>query len=133
MGGFFSTILNVAGSAVGDPGLGNQVASQSPAAFGTITQTPDQIAAQVLPKVKATLSTGTPSAKDITPASQQIATLVAPDIAAQLAADGVMFPAGTVGANLQHPTVLNAFGGQNAQWVLVGGLALAALLLFKEI
>lgn len=134
MGGFFSTVLDVAGSFVGDPGLGNQVASQSPYAFGPITQTPDQIAVTVLPDARTAMANlAAINVKILTPASQQLAQAVLPQTAAQLVAAGVVFPPGSVGANLAKPTVLDAFGGQDAQWVLIGGLALGALLLLKEL
>jgi hypothetical protein len=133
MGGIFSTLLDVAGAYVGDPGLGDQVASQSPLAFGPITQTPAQIATTIAPDVTAAMGNlAAIDTKNITSASQQIATSILPQTAAAMTAAGVVFPPGSVGANLQHPTVLNAFGGQDAEYVLIGGLALAALLLFKE-
>lgn len=134
MGGFFAEALNIAGSFVGDPGLGSQVASQSPLAFGPITQTPDQIAATVLPDATAALGDlGSIKTTNITPASQQVAGAILPQTAAALAAAGYVFPAGSVGADLAKPTVLDAFGGGNAKWVLVGGLALGGLLLLKEL
>ena len=134
LGGFFSEILDVAGSFVGDPGLGNQVAAQSPLAFGPITQTPDQIATTVLPDATTALGDlGSINTKNITPASQQVASAILPQTAAALVAAGYTFPPGTVGADLAKPTVLDAFGGGNAKWVLVGGLALGGLLLLKEL
>lgn len=135
MGGLFEIALNVAGSFVGDPALGSQLASQAGPAFARIKETPDQIAARVAPNVKATLEAGTypPQAALITPQSQQIANAVAATVAGQLAAEGVFFPPGTVGAELQNPSVFNAFGGENAQWVLIGGLALGALVVFKAL
>lgn len=135
MGGVFELALNAAGSFVGAPALGSQLASQAGPAFARIKESPDQIAARVAPGVRATIEAGTypPKAALITPQSQQIAASIAPTVAAQLAAEGVFFPPGTVGAELQDPSYLNAFGGQNAQWVLVGGLALGALALFKAL
>lgn len=132
MGGWFSTALNVAGSFVGDPGLGNQIAGQASPGFAPITSTPAQIAAHVAPSVKDLLTSGSIDPTGITPASQQIATAAAPAVAATLAAQGVYFPPGSAGEALQRPTPLDAFGGQNAKWVLVGGLALGAALLWKE-
>lgn len=132
MGGLFSTALNVAGSFVGDPGLGSQIASQADAPFAKIKESPAQIAARVAPDVRLALTSGTlPDASKLSQQSRQIGQGVAADVAATLAAQGVYFPPGTVGAQLQHPSYLNAFGGQNAEWVLVGGLALGALLLFR--
>lgn len=133
MGGFFELILNAAGSTVGDPQLGSQIASTAGAPFARIKETPEQIAARVAPDVGATLQAGGPTgARDITQQSQQIAAAILPQLAAQLAAQGVMLPAGTVGAELQGPSYFNAFGGQNAQWVLLGGAALAGLLALRE-
>jgi hypothetical protein len=135
MGGIFTDILNVAGSFVGDPGAGNQIASQSPAAFGPITQTPAQIATTVLPGVQSALAApSTINTKNITAASQQIATTILPQTAQAAAAAGYSFPPGSVGASLTGTAAvqgLDAFGGQNAEWVLLGGLALGALLIFK--
>jgi hypothetical protein len=133
-GGLFSTLLNVAGATVGDPALGSQIASQAGPAFANITETPAQIAQHVLPDVKTRLATNTPpTAAQISSQAQQIGAAIAPQVAAALAQDGVRLPAGTVGADMQHPNYLDAFGGGNAKWVLVGGLALSALLLFKEL
>lgn len=131
LGGLFSTALDVAGSFVGDPGLGDQIASKAGRAFAPVTQTPTQIAKQVTPGVKAALESGSIDSAGITPASQQIASSIGPAVAASLAAEGVYFPPGTKGAELQRPTPLDAFGGANAKWVLFGGLALGAALLFK--
>jgi hypothetical protein len=134
MGGFFSEVLDVAGSFVGDPALGEQVASKAVPGFARITQTPAQIADQVKGRVKSQLAAqAAPDPTKITPAAMQIGAAVAPNVAAALASEGVMFPAGTVGGELQHPTPLDAFGGPNAKWVLVAGLALAGLLAFKEL
>lgn len=131
-GGIFTLALNAAGATVGDPALGSQIASQAGKPFAKIKETPAQIASRVAPDVRLALTSGTiPDPARLSPQAQQIGGAVAADVAAQLAAQGVYFPPGTVGADLQHPSYLNAFGGQNAQWVLVGGIALAALVLFK--
>lgn len=131
-GGFFSMALNVAGSFVGDPQLGSQIASTAGKPFAKIKETPAQIAARVAPDVRLSLTSGASvDPAKLSPQARQIGQAVAADVAAQLAAQGVYFPPGSVGAELQHPSYLNAFGGQNAQWVLVGGLALGALVLFK--
>lgn len=133
-GGVFSEILNVAGAFVGDPALGSQIAAKAQPGYGAIHQTPDQIADQVKARVKSQLGAETlPNVAGISPAAQQIGAGIAPNLAAKLAADGVTFAPGTVGAELQRPTPLNAFGGANAKWVLIGGAALAALLALKEI
>lgn len=134
MDGFFSTVLNIAGAYVGDPQAGDQLASKASPAFAKITQTPAQIADQVTPGVKAGYtSSASPDLAKITTQSQQIAAGVAPLVAANLAKDGVMFPAGTYGAQLQNPSTLNAFGGANAKWVYFGVLALAGALVWKEL
>ena len=133
-GGFFSEILNVAGAFVGDPALGSQIAAKAAPGYGAIHQTPDQIADQVKARVKSQLGAETaPDVASITPASQQIGAAIAPNVAAALAQEGVLFAPGTVGAELQHPTALNAFGGANAKWIMVGGAVLAGLLLLKEV
>jgi hypothetical protein len=133
LGGFFELALNAAGSVVGDPALGSQIASQAGPAWARIKETPPEIAAHVAPSVKTYLTNGgaLPDPAGISPQAQQIAAGVAGDVARSLAAEGVYFPPGTVGAQIQNPTYLNAFGGQNSQWVLVGGLALGALVLLK--
>jgi hypothetical protein len=136
MGGILSTLLDVGGSFVGDPGLGNQVAATSPAAFGPITQTPAEIATTILPNVQPALANVAGiDTKSITTQSQQVANSVLPQTVAALTAAGYTFAPGTYGAALQSPdtSALDAFGGQYAGWVLIGGLGLAALLLLKEL
>jgi hypothetical protein len=131
-GGFFSTILNAAGSFVGDPALGSQIAAGASPGWAAISETPDQIAARVTPDVGAALVAGKPvSSTSISAQAQQIAAGVAPDVAASLKAQGVILPAGTVGGELQNPSPLDAFGGANRPWVIIGGLALGAALLLK--
>ncbi len=131
-GGWFSTALNVAGSFVGDPGLGDQIASQAGPGWANIGETPDQIAQRVAPEVGAAFVAGKPiNAGNLSAQAQQIAAGVAPGVAASLKAQGVILPAGTVGGELQHPSTLDAFGGGNRQWVILGGLALGAALLLK--
>lgn len=135
MGGIFSKILDVASLSVGGPpNAGDELASFGNPAFGAITQTPAEIATTVLPDAQTALANLSGiNVPNITPASQQIAQAILPQAAAALTSAGYVFPPGSVGANLQHPSALDAFGGGNAQWVLVGGLALGALLLFKEL
>lgn len=134
MDGIFELALNAAGSFVGNPALGSQVASTAGAPFARIKETPEQIAGRVAPDVRAALATATfADPAGISSQSQQIAAAVAPHVAAQLAAQGVMFPPGSVGAEMVDPSYLNAFGGENAQWVLWGGLALGGLLLIRGI
>lgn len=132
LGGFFSTALNVAGSFVGDPALGDQIASQAGPAWARIGETPDQIAERVAPEVGAAFVAGKPiRAAGLSPQAQQIAAGVAPGVAASLRAQGVILPAGTVGGQLQNPSTLDAFGGDSRKWVILGGLALGAALLWK--
>lgn len=135
MGGLFSTVLNVAGSFVGDPALGSQVASFAQPGFANITQTPQEIADMVAPTVATRLASPgvLPNPAALSPQAQQIGAGVAAYVARDLATQGVALAPGTVGAELQHPSILDAFGGPNAKWVLTGGLALAALLVLKEI
>jgi hypothetical protein len=134
LGGFFSTILDAAGAFVGDPGLGNQIAAGASPGWGKLSETPAQIAQRIAPDVGAAIAAGKPiAAAGISPQAQQIAAGVASDVAATLAAQGVTLAAGTVGGELQHPSTLDAFGGANRTWVLIGGAALAGLLLFKEL
>jgi hypothetical protein len=131
-GGFFSTALDVAGSFVGDPMLGEQIAAKGGRGWAAISETPDQIAERIAPTVGASVVAGKPiDGAGVSSQAQQIAAGVAPGVAAALAAQGVIFPAGTVGAELQHPSTLDAFGGANRQWVIIGGLALGAALLLK--
>lgn len=133
-GGLFSTALNVAGAFVGDPALGSQLASQAGPAFAKIKETPEQIAAHVSPALIQRLSAGTlPDPAGLSQQSQQIAAAIMPQVAAELAAQGYTFAPGTVGADLQNPSYLNAFGGENARWVLLGGVALGAFLLLREL
>lgn len=133
MGGWFSTALNVAGSFVGDPALGDQIASQAKGGYAAISQTPQQIADTVAPKVISALKAPSSSPAKVTPAAQQVATYAAADIAQALAKQGYMFPAGTLGAEYQKPSMFNAFGGQNASFAKIGVGALGVLLLFKLI
>lgn len=134
MGGFFTTALNVAGAFVGDPALGSQIASGAQPGYAPLTQTPDQIARTVAPAAKSALTNpGAIDVNAISPGAQRIAAEILPQTAAALAAAGYAFPPGTVGASLQRPSVLNAFGGGSARWVLIGGVALAGLLLAKEL
>lgn len=133
MGGIFELALNAAGSFVGNPALGSQIASTAAPAWGKIKDTPQEMAARVSPRVVATLQSGAfPDPATISQQSQQIAANVLAQVAADLAAQGIYLPPGTVGADLQNPSYLNAFGGEYGQWVLVGGLALGALLVLKE-
>lgn len=132
-GGIFSTFLNVAGSLVGDPALGSQVAAQALPGYAPITETPQQIADRVAPGVKTALAAGTPvSLTGVTSQAQQIGQSVAPDVAADLAAQGYTFAPGTVGAELQKPSVLDAFGAANRGWVALGAAALGVALLWKS-
>jgi outer membrane receptor protein involved in Fe transport len=134
LGGLFSVALDAAGAFIGDPALGEQIAAKSGPGWAAIHETPQQIAVRVAPDVKARLSSGNPIASTaISAQAQQIGAAIASDVAASLLAQGVRLPAGTVGAELQKPSVLDAFGGSNRSWVLIGGLALAGLLLFKEL
>ena len=129
--GFFTTVLNAAGAFVGDPGLGSQIAATAGPGWAAIKETPDQIAQRVAPDVAASLQTGRPITAAPSAQAQQIAAGVAPDVAASLKAQGVILPAGTVGGELQNPSPLDAFGGANRPWVIIGGLALGAALLLK--
>jgi hypothetical protein len=52
-GGIFSTILNAAGSFVGDPGLGSQIAATAGPGWAAISETPEEIAARVAQNVAA--------------------------------------------------------------------------------
>lgn len=132
LGGIFSQVLNVAGSFVGDPALGDQIASKAQPGWAAIKETPQQIADRIAPDVKARLGSGNPiETKGISPQAQQIGAAVAADVAASLLAQGVRLPPGTVGGELQKPSILDAFGGGNRGWILVGGLALGGLLLLK--
>lgn len=131
MGGFFTEILNVVGAATIGVPIGSVAASQALPGYAPVTQTPDQIAAAVAPKVVAAIGNPGKAAPD--PRSQAIAQAAAAQIAAKMAVDGYSFPAGTVGAELQHPNVLDAFGGGTRQLVEIGLGALGVLLLIKVI
>lgn len=134
MGGIFSELLNVAGSTVGDPALGNQIAAKANPAFGPITQTPDEIAQTVLHDAQSALDNPAGvNVAAITPASAQIAQAVLPQTAQRLAAAGYVFPPGSVGEQYVTPSVLSAFGGQNEKLVLLAGGVLLAALLVKEL
>lgn len=133
MDGIFSTILNVVGAVtIGDPGLGNQLTLDAVPGYAPITQTPQQIADTVTPQVLSALKSGmVPNVTGIAPAYVQIAGTIAPSVAIELANQGYVFPDGTVGAQYQHPTIFDAFGGQNAGFVKLASIGLAGLLLLK--
>lgn len=128
-GGFFSEILNVAGSVVGDPALGDQIASKATPGFTKITQSQQQIAQTIAPDVIAAIKN--PGNMKIDPAYQSLAVSVAPSVAQELAAQGVMFPPGSLGATYQNPSVFDAFGGQHEQLVKIGAGLLAAFAVGK--
>jgi hypothetical protein len=130
MDGFFSTILNVAGSFVGDPALGNQVASQGSPGYAPITQDAQAIAKTVAPSALTALK-GPVDLKTVSPQAQQIAASVSGAVAVELASQGYVFPPGSYGAELQKPSIFDAFGGQNKTYAELGFAALGALLLFK--
>lgn len=135
-GGIFSDILDVAGSFVGDPGLGNQIAAQAKPGFAPITQTAQQIAVQVAPDTITALKNPTSIVPSKIPANaQQVAAASAQAIALQLASQGYAFPPGTQGYVYQNPntSVFDAFGGQFQGIVEIGALGLGALLLFKMV
>jgi hypothetical protein len=132
MGGIFTTILNVVGAATVGVPLGTVAASQAQPGYAPITQTPAQIAATVAPKVQAAIANPAKTGS-VTSLSQAVATAAAPQIAQQLAAGGYMFPAGTQGAELQHPNLFDAFGGSNARLAEIGFAALGVLLLIKAV
>lgn len=130
MAGIFSTALNVAGAYFGDPELGNQIASQAQPGYSPITQDAQAIAKTVAPATLTALK-GPVNLKNISPQAQQIAASVAPSVALELASQGYVFPPGSYGADLQKPSMFDAFGGQNKTFAEVGFVALGALLLFK--
>lgn len=135
-GGIFSTLLNVAGSFVGDPALGSQVASQASPAYAPVTQDAAQIATQVAPNVLAALKQPLiTSLKNIPARDQTVATSTAnlQAIAVQLKSQGYQFPAGTLGAEYQmpSPSLFDAFGGQYGGYVQLGAAALGIALLLK--
>jgi hypothetical protein len=119
LGGWFTTALNVAGSFVGDPALGSQVAMTARPGYAAINQTPQQIADTVAPKVLSALK-NPPSQNKLDPAYQALATSIAPNVAYDLAAAGYVFPPGSLGAEYQKPSPFNVFGGQNAPYAMIG-------------
>lgn len=130
LGGFFSTILNVAGSFVGDPALGNQIGSQANPGFAKISQDNQQIADTISPKVMAILNNPS-SVKAPDPAYASLAAQVAPGVAQDLLKSGYVFPAGTLGATYQSPSYFDAFGGQNEKFVKIGAGILGGWALLK--
>lgn len=133
LAGFFSTLLNVAGTLVGDPALGNQVAAQASPGYAPVTQSADQVATTVSPAVLDALHQPSGKPLQANAVTQQVAAYALQPIAQQLASQGYQFPPGTVGAELVKPSLLDAFGAQNRQLVMVGGLALGGLFLLKWI
>jgi hypothetical protein len=128
--GFFSEVLDVAGSFVGDPTLGNQVAANAKPGFAPITQDQTQIATTVAPLVSKAIAAPIP-AKSITSQAQQIATGIAPQVAQDMLAAGYVFAPGTLGASYQNPSIFDAFGGPDAGLVKVGFGILAVWAGFK--
>lgn len=132
MGGIFETILDVAGSFVGDPALGSQVASQASAAYAPVTQNASQIAKQIAPNVLTALKS--PPQIDLSklPARDQtVATSSAQAAAIELANEGYAFPPGTLGAEYQKPSIFDAFGGNYGGYVKIGAIVLGGALLLK--
>ena len=131
-GGWFSTILNVAGSFVGDPALGSQIASQALPGYAPVNQSAAQIAKQVAPDVLNAIKS--PPKIDLTklPARDQtVAQSSAQAVALELASEGYMFPVGTMGAEFQKPSLFDAFGGQYSGIVKIAAGALGVALLVK--
>lgn len=132
LGGFFAEVLNVVGAATVGVPLGTVAESQAQAAYGKITQTPDQIAQTVAPKVADAIAHPA-KAGTITPISQNIAQSVAPQVAQAMAASGYQFAPGSLGASLVHPDPFGAFGGNSSQLVKYGFVGIGALLLLKAL
>jgi|SRR5579862_1174876 len=132
MGGIFSEILDAAGATVGDPGLGDQIASKAQPGFVPVTQNTTQIAQTVAPDVIKAMNSPTPITPTPIPTLyQQIASAAAPQIAQQLKAQGYLFPPGSMGAEYQNPSIFDAFGGQYSSVVKIGALGLAGFLALK--
>lgn len=131
LGGILSTVLNVVGAATVGVPIGSIAASQASPGFAPITQTPTQIAQNVAPKVGAFIQTPPKQAPDAR--SMAVAQAAAPQIAQAMAASGYVFPAGSTGAELAHPNVFDAFGGNSRKLVEYGFVGLGALLLLKAI
>lgn len=129
MGGMFSKLLNVAGTFIGDPALGDQIAAKAKPGYVPITQAPEQIANTIGAEVLADLKSPSSVVPDNN--SFAVANAVAPAVAMKLASEGYIFPAGSLGAEFAHPSSLNAFGGQNRNLVIWGAAGIGALLLLK--
>lgn len=129
--GIFSTILNVAGSFVGDPALGSQVAGQASPAYANITETPQEIAARVAPDVITDIGTPNLDLKTVTPQAQSVAQATAQAIALEMGKQGYVFPAGTLGATYQKPSLLDAFGGNHENLIKSAAVILGGALLLK--
>lgn len=108
MGGIFSEILNVAGAYVGDPALGDQLASKALRAYAPIKQTPQQIADEVTPQVLQALKSS--AVVDIDNLSVSIAQAIAPYVAVNLNSQGVVFNPGTLGASYTYPSLFGGMG-----------------------
>jgi hypothetical protein len=130
-GGWFSTALNVVGSIVGEPGLGNQVAAQASPGYAPITQDPSGIARTIAPSVVAALKAPPADPKSIGPQAGQVAQAALQATAQELTAQGYVFAPGTLGAQYQSPSILNAFGGGTASLVEIGAGVLGLMLLVK--
>lgn len=132
LAGWMATALNVAAAAVGVPvPVGTIAAAGATPGYGPITQTPDQIAKAVAPKVADAISHPAKGPADAR--SMAVAQASAAQIAQSLAQSGYMFPAGTTGAQLQHPDPFAAFGGNSGQLVRIGFAGLGVLLLLKTL
>lgn len=133
MGGVFSTVINAAGAFfIGDPALGNQIASQASMAYAPVNQNAAQIAKQIAPNVLTALKS--PPQIDLSklPARDQtVATSSAQAAAIELANEGYAFPLGTVGAEYQKPSIFDAFGGNYVGYVKIGAIVLGGALLLK--
>lgn len=130
LNGWLATALNVAASAAGIPvPIGTIAESGVTPGYAVITQTPDQIAKTVASKVQAAMGDPPKVAPDAR--SQAVADAALPQIAQDLAAGGYSFPAGSMGAQLAHPDVFGAFGGNSGEFVKWGFVGLGALLLLK--
>ena len=129
-GGFFSTLLNVGGSFIGDPELGSQIASQAVPGFAPVTQDAKAIADTVTPDLLMVLKSPV-DIKGLSPRDQQVASSAGPAIAMALAAKGYVFAPGTVGAELQKPSAFDAFGGNSSGLVKIGFGVLGVALLIK--
>ena len=99
-----------------------------------ITSTADSVASAVIgaAKVKSAAQSLFGSNKAQQPAAAQaVAAQVTPDVVAQLRAQGIILPDGTV-RQMGFSTLLDSFGAPNRPYVIAGLVALAALLVLRR-